>query len=776
MSAVQASATDRAPTHGEAVVALARKLRLDNRLDEAEETLKALLTEEEPDHAGWMEHGACRRKRGDLDGALASFSRAAAAMPASLVTKIEIASTLRALNRLPEAAEMVDAVLAADPRRTEALIERGHLARRQEDHAGALAAFEAAARNHPAHLGIGLETVRSLRQLGRLDEAAARLDELSEQHPRDLGVLIEKGHVARKRGDHQGALAAFAAAGAVDPAHEGIRQETAASLVTLAAAAWGEGDPDGSRKLLDDALTRHPTYAPALLLRAEQALKADDPEAAIRYARRAADSNPRNLEALLLGARAAAMIPDRSRALAFLDEAGKRFGDRAETLASRIHVLRAVGDNPAAGEVIAEVGALATHESLWAEVVSWRIAAGDFAGAGDVLDRLPPAVARAPHAAFFRGMIAEGKRDYDAAVAAYDKALAGEPDNGTWHAEAARAALLALDLDGARSHLQKGMQLNAAASRARGESLNPSQHHTGQLIDEFGLDREVMGELQAARSLAMPERIAALKGIVPRYPDSTAAATMLLLDLQRSGLIAGSSAGDAPAIPRRVAQFWDRPDPPADIRSLMASWNGGTGWDYHLFDERTAEAFLKRNAGRDVARAFRRASHAAQRADIFRLAWLAREGGLYADADDRRLADFADLVPAGVGFVAYQENYGSIGNNFLAAVPDHPVIVRALSLATTAINRGDKDFVWLSTGPGLITRAMAQVLSEDDRDAILGGILVRELHDMRRLVEIHCPVDYKSTRAHWSRAVFARLKPRGARSKKASAPGSDPAA
>ena len=272
------------------------------------------------------------------------------------------------------------------------------------------------------------------------------------------------------------------------------------------------------------------------------------------------------------------------------------------------------------------------------------------------------------------------------------------------------------------------------------------------------------------------ERLPALKVLVRDNSDSTAAATMLLLDLQRSGALAGTGNGIATGIPHRVAQFWDRRDPPADIRRLMASWNGEEGFEYHLFDERTAEAFLRRNFDRDVARAFRRGSHPAQRADLFRLAWLAKEGGLYADADDRRLAPFAALLADGADFIAYQENYGSIANNFLAAVPGHPVILRALALAATALNRGDKDFVWLATGPGLMTRAMAQVVAEKDGEEATRGILVRELHAMRPLIEIHCPVDYKSTSAHWSKAVFARLKPRADRARKAPRPDGHPAA
>jgi hypothetical protein len=53
-----------------------------------------------------------------------------------------------------------------------------------------------------------------------------------------------------------------------------------------------------------------------------------------------------------------------------------------------------------------------------------------------------------------------------------------------------------------------------------------------------------------------------------------------------------------------------------------------------------------------------------------------------------------------------------LGNNFIAATAAHPVITRAVELAAAAMNRDDKDLVWLSTGPGLFTRAFAQVWAE----------------------------------------------------------------
>ena len=109
--------------------------------------------------------------------------------------------------------------------------------------------------------------------------------------------------------------------------------------------------------------------------------------------------------------------------------------------------------------------------------------------------------------------------------------------------------------------------------------------------------------------------------------------------------------------------------------------------------------------------AYRHAREPAQRADLFRLAWLFAEGGWYADADDRCIAPLERIAPPGAALVVYQEEYGTIGNNVVGATPGEPVIGAALALAVATLNRGDADIVWFSTGPGLMTRALAQDLA-----------------------------------------------------------------
>jgi hypothetical protein len=57
--------------------------------------------------------------------------------------------------------------------------------------------------------------------------------------------------------------------------------------------------------------------------------------------------------------------------------------------------------------------------------------------------------------------------------------------------------------------------------------------------------------------------------------------------------------------------------------------------------------------------------------------------------------------------VLAQEDFGCAANHFLAVAPGHPVLQAALRAMVMAINRGDNEFPWLSSGPGLLTRALA---------------------------------------------------------------------
>jgi mannosyltransferase OCH1-like enzyme len=228
-------------------------------------------------------------------------------------------------------------------------------------------------------------------------------------------------------------------------------------------------------------------------------------------------------------------------------------------------------------------------------------------------------------------------------------------------------------------------------------------------------------------------------------------------------VVAGTLGRDGTAaIPRRIVQYWNSPELPPDLLPIAHSWRElHADYEYVLFDDKRARDFISERFPAEILQAYIRARHPAQKADIFRLCHLCIHGGFYVDADDRCLAPVNTIVPEWADFVAYQEDYGTVGNNFLGVIPAHPVIRRALELASVALNRGDSDTLWLSTGPGLLTRAFAQVFAEaPDRSAFLHRTVVLERWRYHRAVAEHCRLQYKRSSLHWSRDAFHKRKNR----------------
>ena len=215
-------------------------------------------------------------------------------------------------------------------------------------------------------------------------------------------------------------------------------------------------------------------------------------------------------------------------------------------------------------------------------------------------------------------------------------------------------------------------------------------------------------------------------------------------------------------------QFWDTADVPQDVAALMRSWtHENPGYQARVFDDRAALAYVAATYGQAAGGIYARIDSPAQKADVFRLACVAADGGVYADSDDRCHAPLERIVPPAARLVLYQEDFGSLGNNFIAASPQHPVIVRAFRLAMAAMARGDAETVWLSTGPGLLTRAFAQVLAGAGPDwrRWFETTVVLGRRDLFEVAAIHCVTGYKATDRHWSNQP-SRSKPAAARQRR----------
>ena len=369
------------------------------------------------------------------------------------------------------------------------------------------------------------------------------------------------------------------------------------------------------------------------------------------------------------------------------------------------------------------------------------------------------------------GQLAEARWDFDEAIRHHEHAVRLDPNDGAAHVFLARLRLLTLDLAECRKHLAALARLDASRKLLQGRSSNPSQSHLGQLLDEFALDAEGLARIASASRRSARRAHPALARARAGCARIHAGAIALLIALrQAQAFAAGARQGASTSpIPNTIAQYWNTADVPDDVVRLRATWQEhNPDFTCRLFDDTAARAFLECDYGPEVLDAYDRAREPAKKADLFRLAYLFAEGGYYVDADDRCGAPLATVVPPHAKLALFQEEYGTVGNNFIGVVPEHPVLAMALDLAVEAIVRDDRDNVWLSTGPGLLTRALARTIAQSSLNwrRWLDSILVLERGELARAVRIHCACAYKQTTRHWTRTAFGRATELGGRSER----------
>lgn len=193
-------------------------------------------------------------------------------------------------------------------------------------------------------------------------------------------------------------------------------------------------------------------------------------------------------------------------------------------------------------------------------------------------------------------------------------------------------------------------------------------------------------------------------------------------------------AGEQAAIPRRIVRYWHDPsDLPEDVRACLESWDGlaNEGFEFRMFDDASAAAYIASVYGERECHAFTRCSHPAMRCDYLRMCFILAEGGLYVDADDVLLGDgwrylFRDgklkMQPLGYDIVAagmmpasdiWRSDLSSgnrvfyVNNDPIASPAGHPVLRSALVRATEKL-LGDDPFpeIQSTTGPGNLTAAL----------------------------------------------------------------------
>ncbi|MCJ2007479.1 glycosyltransferase family 32 protein [Methylobacterium sp. J-092] len=241
-----------------------------------------------------------------------------------------------------------------------------------------------------------------------------------------------------------------------------------------------------------------------------------------------------------------------------------------------------------------------------------------------------------------------------------------------------------------------------------------------------------------------------------------------------------TTAQDAPPsgtgrIPKRLIRFWHDPsDLPDDVRACLDSWDrlATEGFEFRLYDDVTAAAYIGATYGARESAAFARCRHPAMRCDYLRMCVLLAEGGLYVDADDVLLGDgwrevfrddrlkvqplCYDIPSAGMVKAAdiwrpdlpVDGRIFYVNNDPIAAPAGHPILRSALARSTNRLLGEDPlPEIQATTGPGNLTAALAahahrMDLARDPWDFEL-------LHNWEAIAETRWHLSYRNDARNW---------------------------
>ncbi len=239
--------------------------------------------------------------------------------------------------------------------------------------------------------------------------------------------------------------------------------------------------------------------------------------------------------------------------------------------------------------------------------------------------------------------------------------------------------------------------------------------------------------------------VALLSGILPQ-PDLATLATL------------PPNPDDGTAIPRRILQFWDKPQPPGEVAMLMERCkDSNPDYEHALFCDADAEDFIATHYGVRHVDVYRGCFHVSAKADFFRLAYLYKLGGFYVDADEVCDKSLNPMFQTGGITEIYSFSRGlpsCVNNWFIGTVSGTRIVERALDHCIqnieSTLRHGRKSGVWVLTGPGALTFAILDIFC-DPLEYMKSGnpfrnFVLLDEPEYRKLFSAP-PMEYKSSQA-----------------------------
>lgn len=156
-------------------------------------------------------------------------------------------------------------------------------------------------------------------------------------------------------------------------------------------------------------------------------------------------------------------------------------------------------------------------------------------------------------------------------------------------------------------------------------------------------------------------------------------------------------------VSKSIMQYWEGSAGP-DIACLMNKWRDlNQDYSYHRFNRETAAIYLYENYGENspVLNSFLASGIPAMASDIFRVAWIYDNGGIYVDAASNPLLPIREWKIFLDSEIALMRKWhGKIWNGFIHAPRKSPIIKEILNKICDNVKKRKSNDVWVTTGPG----------------------------------------------------------------------------
>jgi tetratricopeptide (TPR) repeat protein len=170
------------------------------------------------------EHARDLRKRGDYQAAERELKEALDEEPDQPLLRSSLAHTYLRQGRLVEARVLAEGILAQDPNQSQAMYVLGEISLRENELDEALEYFRQASKRDPGTY-LTLVVAKTLRELGRYQEALETLDSVLIGDQKNIRFLKEKALILNRTKQCQQALSTYEQLLELDPKDRFVRKE-----------------------------------------------------------------------------------------------------------------------------------------------------------------------------------------------------------------------------------------------------------------------------------------------------------------------------------------------------------------------------------------------------------------------------------------------------------------------------------------------------------------------------------------------------------------------